>query len=83
MARDNNPAGWQPIATAPRDGTDVLVSNGTAVWKSFYDEDGWEPECVWGDVCPTHWQPLPAPPLPAPPEVTPAPDGWDDGSNVR
>lgn len=63
--------GWQPIETAPRDGTliwtyDTKRSPESAMrvcwWTSFYrDEEGWvddddsEPE-------PTHWKPLPLSP---------------------
>ncbi len=58
---------WQPIKTAPKDGTDVLVYRpgnhnypaiGIDFWESPYD--------VWWnsptDNQPTHWMPLPKPP---------------------
>ncbi len=55
-------AGWRPMASAPRDGTLVLASDGTKVrearsrngvfWQGFDRTD------------PTHWQPLPEPPTP-------------------
>jgi len=56
--------GWQPIETAPRDGTPVL-----AYWPGeaamfgvvMWDGDDWrESEYVWR--YPTHWMPLPQPP---------------------
>ncbi len=63
---------WQPISTAPKDGTEVLVYRKDAgifmaSFREAADEDG---ECYWfsisgedltGDL-PTHWMPLPEPP---------------------
>lgn len=55
----------RPIATAPRDGTNILVfsSNG---WRQAYahQSGAHEPEWFddWGDILPeepTHWMPLP------------------------
>lgn len=74
--------GWQPIETAPKDGSDVLIrcpgdSVHEARWidwsNSRYDLrhrlTGW----YWagydgavGPVLPTHWRPLPPPPECAP-----------------
>lgn len=62
---------WQPIETAPKDGTEILGvvagSSGTASvtcmiegeWEcSDFDEHDYLP-CTWW---PTHWIPLPSPP---------------------
>ena len=59
---------WQPIETAPRDGTEILVieSAGGCYVANWQSLDGW----VWaydnmdGPTCtnPTHWMPLPEPP---------------------
>ena len=60
---------WQPIETAPKDGTRVLVvERGTVSIADWFDGNGWEPGACWWatdsgslrDV--THWMPLPEPP---------------------
>lgn len=61
---------WQPIATAPTDGTPILVGWAGLKWEptKVHFEDG-----LWGMLtpafgfdplpdAPTHWRPLPAPP---------------------
>ncbi len=67
---------WQPIKTAPKDGTTILVYQPAGMWASRVQSRG---ECVvtahwhqpgnperhglWFPICrPTHWMPLPEPP---------------------
>lgn len=59
---------WQPIDTAPRDETDILVAtvHGQYVVCWFSDSDGgeWYVQSGGGDCQPfyehpTHWMPLP------------------------
>jgi hypothetical protein len=68
---------WQPIETAPKDGTWVIVlmRNGQ-VWKASWGRDR-QNELHWcthvlspADRVVTHWMPLPAP-APTPPEGQP------------
>lgn len=60
---------WQPIETAPVDGTYVLVADGQTVGEAkFHEGEGWwwagnHPTDSWGSaIYPTHWMPLPSPP---------------------
>lgn len=56
---------WRPIATAPRDGSDVLLWAGrdchVGYWSIVGWADVWAGECPWID--PSHWMPLPQPPM--------------------
>jgi hypothetical protein len=71
------PPGWQPIETAPRDGTCVIgLDTKDGVGRTHWSEK-YNPHC-WADddellVKPTHWMPLPAAPLPSP--ASPPPGG--------
>jgi hypothetical protein len=72
---DVNVRGWLPIETAPKDGTRVLLSDGTSVsigsWGNAFSSWGWSnesaPEPTDGPGAipgywtepPTHWMPLP------------------------
>ena len=59
---------WQPIETAPKDGTCVMTyTDGLdPIFEQlpmYWDRDkGWVC-CVGYDMMPTHWQPLPTPPV--------------------
>ena len=58
---------WQPIETAPRDGTKLLVfcETGIAVVHCFkppLGSDRWLTVDGGYEIEPTHWQPLPPPP---------------------
>ncbi len=56
---------WQPIETAPRDGSTVIVFDSkhkdvVAAYFSEYDRSWWV--LGQGEVLPTHWRPLPPAP---------------------
>lgn len=55
---------WQPISTAPMNGTWVLLSNGIAVvagrWSWHFR--GWMYGADLGPIAATYWQPYPDPP---------------------
>lgn len=58
---------WQPIETAPKDGTEILLLSkcdmGVCYWCSERSFTGWT--VGWGMVFrnPTHWMPLPKLPI--------------------
>lgn len=66
--------GWQPIETAPKNGTRFLgFEKGTVYaaiwssgWKCFQSRPGFY------TVRPSHWKPLPAAPSPSEPTITEA-----------
>lgn len=64
---------WQPIETAPKDGTEILLfdpdnsddHNGGVAQGYFSMKDGGRNEwvsMVFKTCKPTHWMPLPSPP---------------------
>lgn len=54
---------WQPIGTAPKDGTDVLVWDFDAyAIASWCVSRGVWVRADGEDAYPTHWAPLPEPP---------------------
>jgi hypothetical protein len=64
---------WQPIETAPKDGTPILITRPTE-WQCEegwhvvrWDDDWWQVhdgkfDCPLRGPDPTHWMPLPVPP---------------------
>ena len=66
--------GWQPIDTAPHDGTEILASDYDAIEILTWSWDAWETGSGWIDrngqrLFPAWWQPLPDhPPIPQPPQ---------------
>lgn len=63
---------WQPIETAPKDGSNIILGCPTYVDAGYWEADGWAlyPDdsaphtdyCVRFHPAPTHWMPLPEPP---------------------
>jgi len=58
---------WQPIETAPKDGTRVLLWLSIGICATYDSFDGqWEDDgqsLNTDFAAPTHWMPLPAPPV--------------------
>lgn len=55
---------WQPIDTAPEDGSHVLVTDGATQRVAWFDICGWTWYQKYGGISmvmlhPTHWMPLP------------------------
>lgn len=72
-------AEWQPIETAPKDGTSIIIYPGwgtppraiEAHWRAGKRHSGWHCNWTWAPRDPTNWQPLPDPPAnPAEPDET-------------
>jgi len=63
---------WQPIETAPKDGTIIIVRGGVAYWRERTSH--WDGAAGWWTIAGfdwpgrpiqwevTHWMPLPEPP---------------------
>ncbi len=64
---------WQPIETAPKDGTRVLLyeprDDEHMIEVGFWDYDSWYGPVHVYTIWPTHWQPLPTPPATSMAEV--------------
>jgi hypothetical protein len=67
-------AAWQPIETAPKDGTAVDLWKGVRLTDCYWCSLPYAGDIPWGWTCqslgritnPTHWMPLPADPLSRP-----------------
>lgn len=63
------PSRWQPIETAPKDGTWIVVTRGEIAHVVLWFFDDWAREDMWVVPPPTHWMPLE--PYPAVAALTP------------
>jgi len=62
--------GWQPIETAPKDGTEILLyasawglsDIGLCYWRDDRVMTGWTWGCEQPFKFPTHWMPIPEAP---------------------
>jgi hypothetical protein len=55
---------WKPISSAPRDGTEILITY-KYYGKWYILSSWWEPNLEWWartNIYPTHWAKLPEPP---------------------
>lgn len=83
---------WQPIETAPQDGTLIVLGARNGVWLGKYQPvygSGYRPENPWSSMLlnhdhmaerytrPTHWMPMPAAPS------TPSPLVGADGGTTQ
>jgi hypothetical protein len=57
---------WQPIATAPKDGTEILLTDGSYKRTGYWARriNAWSIDAIGPLKMPTYW--LPIPPLPDP-----------------
>lgn len=78
MSDNQSTAGWQPIETAPKDGSVIFVAHAGGTWMANYKpvyQSGYRPDNPWfalllnhnhigkyPSLVPTHWMPLPEPP---------------------
>lgn len=55
---------WQPIETAPRDGTpvDLWHKSGGRIPETWWDAEDQCWSCAMDDTDMTHWMPMPSPP---------------------
>lgn len=67
MTKEQNMSDWQPIETAPRDGTWLLLTGEGHVGAGLWLFGEWRDlgDIGWGGMTEptiTHWMPLPEPP---------------------